>query len=1735
MSSTKNIIRKSFKILLFITIGILVLLGSLWIYLNTSSGKKMLRNQVQSYLHKKLNTTITIGEVDYDIPDWLKIKYLYIEDHNKDTLLFSEEVFIRLDMLKLIESEVIINNIDLKNLYANIYRPKSDTTFNYQFIIDAFKDNNPSKTNEESSAVKIKPGILFLQKIRLNYHDEYGGTIMNAGIDSLKIYANSFNADKPSLSIRDITGKGLRYKIINQKPVVDIQKEKGEEGDFLLDIKKINLSDIGVSISDSMEGFTTTNKINLLNVDQLALDVKNNTTTADEIEIDAADILFAQSKMLKKNVVEKKDSTESNWRVDVKKFDIKKSCLRYDDNNNKPVKGFDPNHLDVKLINVAINNILLSADTTAALLTQFALKDKTGFSLDSTHAEFIMTNNRIGVNNLYVKTPNSVIQRSLDLRYDNLDDLLKKPKNTLIAAVLGKTVISFKDLYLIYPDLDKSLPKSSFAKETIVLNGGLKGDLSRLYIPAFELSGLSGSKISAKGTLFNITNPKKLAYDLTIIEGKFYKKDMLRFTPKENQASLKDLPEIINLKGQLKGNTNNLSADIGVNGKGFSFLGKIDLKNFSNPSKLSYVVNTKNIRVDRAMLLPYVPKDVLSELYLPEKLNLSGKLGGNVNDIQSDLTLKSSLGEIGIKGFIKNVTKPESAKYDLDLSLVNFALGKLIKKDTLLGKITGNVKAKGEGFDFKTMISSVEANIKNFDIKNYSYKNILIETAFNSGLIESSGKVNDKNIQLSYDISANVKADYPIINALLDIDTIQMKELGFVEDMFNLSGKMSLSSKSFMPRRLDASMTLDKLIVTNSAGTHPFYETSLLASSSNGVDSIVLKAPTAQLRAGGAFDYDILVDAIKQHIFKYLKIPGWVAPKEKFRDQDFGFTGFILHDSVYNTLMPGLNYFDSIMFSGKFLSAPENALLNLSANTKHVSYNKNEIGNFNFNLNTDEDKLSSNLLIDSLKNENIDFYKTSLTTEASNELLTFRANTKDQLLKDWFGVSGALDYDGENYTFSLRDKMLLNYEKWNTNTENFIQYTPEGIYVHDFNLTSDSSKIQVNSEKNIPNSPILVDIDNFNLKNISTFTRADSNFSSGILDAKVLISELDKVTPAFEGSADITDLNVKGYAIGNINAKAAMLNDEKISADIVLLGNNNDIKTNIEYFPEDEDKELDAILYINNLNMNTFEAFSDGNIKNSSGSLKGQLMLNGKLKDLRWNGYLNFDTTKFTITKLGVPYNITNQKIKFKSPAIKMDEFIIKDTMNHTLKIDGSVTMLENDDMGIALDINTYDFILLNAKKSLSVPLYGFAAADANLSISGTSATPYVEGDIFMSDKTDVTIVLPDGGYTKEDDNTIVRFVDRDTFLFAEHLSGLILEEKAKASISTNFNYNVNLEINKNAVLKIIVDPSTGDEMLVQGDAHLNAGVDPGGNIFLTGSYELEKGYYVQNYQFLKKRFNLVKGSTIMFGGAPLDAMINITAEYIANTSAQDLLVNEIKDLSPAIANSFKQKFPFRVLLNITGKLNKPNISFDIQTPKENNLMNNELKLAVENKLMHLRQDPASTNKQVFSLLLLNRFIGEQSADFFKSYTSDFSDIARKSVSRFVSSALNELAGDLLKGIDVDLNLNSYNDFTKGSGEQRTDLNVAISKSFFNDRLTVSVGSNFGLTSNNNNSTNNNAIFRPDVSMSYKLSKDGKYLVRAYTKNQFEVVLDGYVIENGLSFMITMDYDKFQELFNKNK
>jgi translocation and assembly module TamB len=129
---------------------------------------------------------------------------------------------------------------------------------------------------------------------------------------------------------------------------------------------------------------------------------------------------------------------------------------------------------------------------------------------------------------------------------------------------------------------------------------------------------------------------------------------------------------------------------------------------------------------------------------------------------------------------------------------------------------------------------------------------------------------------------------------------------------------------------------------------------------------------------------------------------------------------------------------------------------------------------------------------------------------------------------------------------------------------------------------------------------------------------------------------------------------------------------------------------------------------------------------------------------------------------------------------------------------------------------------------------------------------------------------------------------------------------------------------------------------------------------------------------------------------------------------------------------------------------------------------------------------------------------------------------------------LNKLAAGLFDGVDLTFDVTSTDDYTTGEQRTRTELNVGLSKRLLNERLTVAVGNNFELEGPRNSNQKASSVVG-NIRVDYSISRDGRYMVRFYRKNEYEGIVDGYIIESGLSFIISVDYNRFAELLRKRK
>ncbi|MBS1935327.1 MAG: translocation/assembly module TamB, partial [Bacteroidetes bacterium] len=556
---------------------------------------------------------------------------------------------------------------------------------------------------------------------------------------------------------------------------------------------------------------------------------------------------------------------------------------------------------------------------------------------------------------------------------------------------------------------------------------------------------------------------------------------------------------------------------------------------------------------------------------------------------------------------------------------------------------------------------------------------------------------------------------------------------------------------------------------------------------------------------------------------------------------------------------------------------------------------------------------------------------------------------------------------------------------------------------------------------------------------------------------------------------------------------------------------------------------MDMTMNIGELYLKSLKPFTKGLLQDIDGALKGNLAVSGTLNAPQLNGYVYFDSTKITPLVSGEPLKLSNDKIEFDKDGFNFSKFTILDSANNKAVIDGNVYTSDFRKYKFDLSLNANNFRLVNAVQSSNKLFYGKLNIDVAANVSGDMESPKVEGNIRVNKRTDFTVILPSNDPELISREGVVRFVDKDHPIDTVLINQTLIDSLSRESAIKGIDIAANIETDSNAIFTMIIDERSGDALSVRGRSDLSFGMDKSGKMSLTGNYEVESGTYNLSLDVLKRKFDIQRGSTITWTGDPTSAQINLTATYSANTASIDLVEQELAGRTQTEINKFKQKLPFLVKLKMEGELLKPQISFDIS------LADNVLSQwpDVDTKLQQVRADQSELNKQVFALLLLNRFVGENPLQS-SGDALNAGQMAWQSASQILSNQLNAFAGSLIKGVDINFDLNNTQDYSTGEQQNRTDLNVTVSKKLFNDRIRVNVGSNFelqGPANPNENATN----IAGDIAIDYQLTKDGRYMVRAYRKNQYELVVEGQVIETGISFILTLDYNKFKEIFERSR
>ena len=132
-----------------------------------------------------------------------------------------------------------------------------------------------------------------------------------------------------------------------------------------------------------------------------------------------------------------------------------------------------------------------------------------------------------------------------------------------------------------------------------------------------------------------------------------------------------------------------------------------------------------------------------------------------------------------------------------------------------------------------------------------------------------------------------------------------------------------------------------------------------------------------------------------------------------------------------------------------------------------------------------------------------------------------------------------------------------------------------------------------------------------------------------------------------------------------------------------------------------------------------------------------------------------------------------------------------------------------------------------------------------------------------------------------------------------------------------------------------------------------------------------------------------------------------------------------------------------------------------------------------------------------------------------------------------LASQLNRFASQYVKGVNIDVGIQSYSDYSAPGGKTRTAMDFRVSKSMMNDRLSFEIGGDFDINQDQSGSkTGKN--YRGDVAIIYDLTGGGDKQLKLFNNETYDIVYQE-IRNTGSSLIFIREFSRNKGVKNKDK
>ena len=1606
---------------------------------------------------------VEIDHVDLDFFDAARVEGVLVRDLQGDTVLYARSLGLDIGAFSLFGGSIVIDEATLDGAVVNAYQYRADTAFNYQFLLDAFATTDTVTADTAAGAAfGFDVHVVDITNTRIRLLDEVAGSDFNLRVDRLFAEVADLNLDTLAVTLDEVLVDGLRgsFDLAQVDPVAGALAE---------------------TVTDTLASGAV-----LVEFPTAGLPVVINRLSLKRVNFDYADA-----------------------------------------NTERVAEGLDAGNVEIRDLDAAARDFVWTDERLALVWESLSLRERSGLQVDQLAFALDMTPSALALSDFAFRTDASQVLAQAALDYDSFAQFAALEPTTAVDLVLDDSYVAFSDLRLLAPTLaDAGVNLDATAK--LYADGQVTGTLSALRFAPLELRVGQGTALALSGTLTDALDPERLRYDLEVSRLTSSYNDLARLT-----RGLGLPPELagfgrFRFSGSVSGTATAFAGrnlDLRTDGR-TGFRGDLALRNLDDPDNLYVTADVRELHTRSSEIAAFVPDSLGVDVAALGDIDFAGTFEGTLTEFDVDATLDTDLGS-ATADLVADLNRDYTdGSYAGRVALDGFDVGALLR-DTTLGELTLDVSVEGSGLTPEAIASNLSGTIGAFTYLGYTYRDITVDGNFDKQVFRGRLAIDDPNVAFAFDGYANLRDSIPDLVFDLRIDTIALEPLNLYPTPLGMRFAVDADIRGNNADNLDGALRIDSLYLNDSA--RYAYVDSLLLRAGDTAAGRFLALTSDVLNAGIVGDYSVndLPILLTNYVNDFFPVDAYLSPVDvggpEFAIEPESQPTRLLVDQAFDYYLelsdpvdlvrlfdPGLERLDTASFVGRFDSR-EKSLTGV-LRVPDLEYAGTVADTIVVEIGGDATEMIVDLRSRGLQvaGQDLDLVASTVRLGDDRLRMSLEAFAERDSLFLGTGVTVGMN-DAGRYLVTVDEEFEIAGQTWRVDPANRIEYWDNYLDVDALAFEKDGQRIAVQSDDESQDAdiaPISLTIENYQLAEVARLVELEGFSLSGTVDGKAAMREPGGAV-YYTADLDVRDIVLNEQPVGTlvVNATSEDLAGV-VGIDVRLDGPVNDLAIAGEYGIADG--ALDLAARVRAFELRVVDPLAQGILSDSEGLLRADLDIGGTVDAPAIDGYVALDGAATTYDLLGARFAVADSRIELTERVIDFGTFVVADSLGRTATVSGAIEHDYFAEFDFDLRVQTDGFRVLNTAPTLEELYFGEAVVAADIAITGDLVTPVVRGNVATQPGTDVSIVplLSVNGVSEE---SWIIYADPAT-----------IEQDTAQSLGDVYDANalgidlaLVIDVDDDAVLHVIVDPATGDALKARGTADLNVQMSPDGDITVTGLYEITEGAYEFTFKgaglALKQYdFEIRPGSTMRFVGDPLDSRFDIAAIYAVETETQPLLEAYASSGVAGNAGNATRRQRVEVVMNLDGTLEEPSIVLDIEVPEAGGTVNTNEVQAILASL-----NTQQVYQEVFSLLVTGGFAAFGGAGGGGGFDagSQAEVLAFNSLSKLVSNQLNSLADRVVPGFELSVGLEQYDSEYTG---RQTTANVDLSRSLFDDRLTITFGTDINVGQETSAAVATNAGgLQTNFVLAYQLTESGRYQLRVFRRPDFDIVSTNTPYENG--------------------